>query len=338
MPISKEFKNISMLLVFFVLLALSIFVIFPIIQPVIIGLLLAYLFNPLYKKILKLTKEKNLAAFIILLIIFFCVALPLWFLSPLIINQAFDMYLYLQNVDLAAIFNRILPSLITTELSKDFILTTNRLISSTASKFFISATDSLINLPILFLKLTISFFVLFFGLRDEEDIKNSLKSLSPFDKELEVKLTKNFNGITKSVVYGYIAIGVLQGVLTGIGLLIFKSPQPLFLTMIAIVGAIIPIIGAWIVWIPVSIYFFLSGNIVGAIGLFLWGAILVSWIDNILRPYIVSRKTDVSTVTVFVGMMGGLVSIGIMGLLLGPLILSYLLLLLESYKNKKEEN
>jgi predicted PurR-regulated permease PerM len=270
MPIQKEFKNISMLLVLFVLLALSIFIIFPIVQPVIIGLLLAYLFNPFYRKILKFTREKNLAAFIILLIIFFCVALPLWFLFPLILKQASEIYLYIQKVDIGGIINRILPSLITSDFSKDLILSLNRFISTVANKFFTSATNSLINLPILLLKVTITFFVFFFGLRDEENIRTSLKSLSPFDKELEVKLIKNFNGVTKSVIYGYIFIGILQGILTGIGLFIFKSPQPLFLTLIAIFGAIIPILGAWIVWLPVSIYLFLSGHTIAAVGLFLW--------------------------------------------------------------------
>jgi predicted PurR-regulated permease PerM len=338
MPIQKEFKNISVILFALVLLALSIFIVFPVVQPVIIGLLLAYLFNPLYRKILKFTKEKNLAAFVIILIILLGVALPLWFLFPLILRQAFDMYLYLQKVDIGAILNRILPSLITTDFSKELVLSMNKFISSTANKFFSSATSSLINLPILFLKVTISFFVLFFGLRDEENIRNSLKSFSPFDKEMELKLTKNFNGVTKSVIYGYIFIGILQGVLTGIGLIIFGSPQPLFLTLIAIFGAVIPVLGAWIVWLPVCVYLFLTGHTGAAIGLFLWGAILVSWIDNILRPYIVSKKSNVSTATVFIGMMGGLISMGVIGLLLGPLILSYLLLLLESYKSEKEEN
>jgi len=337
MPIQKEFKNLSILISIIILIALAIFIVFPIVQPVIVGLLLAYLFNPLYRKVLRFTKEKNLAAFIILLILLFCVALPLWFLFPIILKQSFDMYLYLQNIDIGNILNKIIPSLLTTDLSKELTLSLNKFISSSANKFFTSATNYLINIPIFVLKITIAMFVFFFGLRDEENIRNSLKSISPFNKELEEKLIKNFNDITKAVIYGFIVIGILQGLLTGIGLFIFKSPYPLFLTFVAIFGAIIPILGAWIVWIPVSIYLFLTGHTFAALGLFLWGLILVSWIDNIIRPYLVSKKTKVSTATIFIGMMGGLISIGIIGLLIGPLILSYLLLLLESYRNEKED-
>jgi len=338
MLIQKEFKNLAMVLAILVFLALAIFIIYPIAQPVIIGLLLAYLFNPFYRKILKFTKEKNLAAFIILLIVLLGVALPLWFLLPILFKQAFNMYIYLQRVDIGNIINKILPSLITTDLAKDIALSLNKFIATTANKFFTSATSSLINLPMLVLKITITFFVFFFGLRDEENIRNSLKSVSPFNKKLEEKLVKNFNDITKSVIYGYIFIGILQGLLTGLGLLIFRSPEPLFLTAIAVIAAVIPIVGAWIVWVPVSIYLLMTGHTGAAIGLFLWGAILVSWIDNILRPYIVSKNSKVSTATVFIGMMGGLVSIGVLGLILGPLILSYLLLLLESYRSEREKN
>jgi predicted PurR-regulated permease PerM len=337
MTIKKEFKNISMVIAVIIFIGLSIFVVFPIAQPLVIGLLLAYLFNPLYRKILKFTKEKNLAAFIILLIILFCVAIPMWFLFPLILKQSFDLYLILQKIDIGNIINKIIPSLITTDLSKDIAMALNKFIATTANKFFTASTDYLINLPILILKITVTMFIFFFGLRDEENIRNSLKSMSPFNKELEQKLIRNFNDITKSVIYGYLFIGILQGLLTGLGLLIFKVPQPLFLTLIAIIGAVIPIIGAWIIWIPASIYLLMTGHTGAGIGLFLWGAILVSWIDNILRPYIVSKKSKVSTATVFIGMMGGLISIGIIGLILGPLILSYLLLLLESYKSEKEK-
>ncbi|MEM3405661.1 MAG: AI-2E family transporter [Candidatus Pacearchaeota archaeon] len=335
MNTKNEFKNISIIIIIIILLILAIILLYPILQPILIGFLLVYLFYPLYKKILKITKEKNLAAFIIILIILLFLILPMWFLFPKILKQSFEIYLYLQKLDIGAILNRFVPYLTSTIIYQELIININKIFSSSANLLFNSLTNFILNIPLLLMKIAIVFILLFFGLRDSENIKNFLKSISPFEKDVEDKLIKNFGDITKSVIYGQIIIGLIQGILTGIGLFIFKTPQALFLTLIAIICGIIPILGPWIIWIPLSTYFFLSGNILKAIGIFLWGAILVSWIDNFLRPYIVSKKSKVSTASVFIGMIGGLITLGLIGLIIGPLLLSYLFLLIEFYKNKK---
>ncbi len=172
-------------------------------------------------------------------------------------------------------------------------------------------------------------------MRDGVKMKEYLKSISPFSHELEQNISKQFKDITNSVIYGHIAVGVLQGLLTGIGLFIFQVPQALLLTFLAIILSIFPIIGAWLIWIPASVYLLVSGHTGAAIGLFLYGAILVSWIDNVLRPYIVSRKAKLNSGLVIIGMLGGLIVFGILGLIIGPLIIAYLLILLDAYKNKQ---
>ena len=95
----------------------------------------------------------------------------------------------------------------------------------------------------------------------------------------------------------------------------------------------LPMVGPWFVWVPVAIGLFLTGKIGFAIAFSIYCLFFVSTIDNILRPYIVSRKTGVSSVVVLVGMIGGLFVFNILGLILGPLILSYLLLFLKAYKD-----
>lgn len=336
MVIQKEFKNLSMIFPILILLVLSIIVVWPILQAILFGLLLTFIFNPLYKKILAFAKDKNLSAFIILVLILLVVGLPLWFAFPIIIKQAFNIYLYLQKIDLASIFNTILPSLVSTDTSQEIVLSLNKFISNTASNFFNSASSFLVNLPIFLLNITISLFVFFFSLRDQDKLAKNLKLASPFSPELENKLVKKFNEITRAVLYGFILIGILQGILTGVGLLIFKVPQPLFLTVVAIFAAMIPILGAWLVWIPASFFLILSGHTGAGIGLFLWGAIFVSWVDNLMRPYVISKQSNVSIILIFIGMMGGVITMGILGLILGPLILSYLFILLDHYRNQEK--
>jgi predicted PurR-regulated permease PerM len=329
------FKKVSIILALGILAALSIFILWPIATSIVTGLILAYIFYPVYKKMQKIIKEKNTAAVILILLVLFLIILPLWFLIPFMIKQIFDMYLYIQGADVTGFFTKIFPTLVETEISGDFLISFNRFISSTASKIFASASSFLLDLPNVILRTAVVFFVFFFGMRDAELFSSYVRSLSPFSKPVERDLAQKFKEITSSVIYGYVVVGVLQGILTGIGLFVAGVPQALILTLVAIIASMIPIGGAWLVWIPAVIYLFSSGNIFAAIGLALYGAIFISWIDNIIRPYMVARRTKISTAIVLIGMIGGIIVFGLLGLIIGPLILSYLLLILDAYRNKK---
>jgi predicted PurR-regulated permease PerM len=156
----------------------------------------------------------------------------------------------------------------------------------------------------------------------------------PFSPETEEKLFKSSKDVTSSVLYGLILVGLVQGVIIGGGFFIFGVPNALLLTFFAILTGILPIIGPALIWIPVVIYLLIAGNTVPAIGVLVFGLICSS-IDNLLRPIFVSRRTKLNPVVALIGMIGGLFLFGILGVILGPLILSYLLILLDLYRNKK---
>lgn len=331
----NAFKKLSILIALGILAVLSILILWPLITAIITGLILVYVFYPIYKRVFKLVKEKNISALIIILLIVFIIFLPLWFILPLVLKQMFDIYLYAQNIDFLNIIKAVFPTLAETEFSKTLAGSLNTFISSLVKTALSSASQMFLDLPVLALKVVVIFFVLFFGMRDAELFKDYVKSLSPFSKATEKDLENKFKNITSSVIRGFVIIGLLQGILTGIGLFIFGVPQTLVLTIIAIFTSIIPVLGAWVVWVPAVIYLFISGKILMAIGLALYGGLFVSWIDNILRPYIVSKKTKISSAIILVGMIGGLLVFGILGFIIGPLILSYLLLVLDAYREKR---
>ena len=161
-----------------------------------------------------------------------------------------------------------------------------------------------------------------------------IKSLLPFPKDVEKKLFQYSEGITSSVLYGQVVIGIIQGIIAGIGFFIFQVPNPLFLTLLAILAGVLPIIGTALIWLPVAIYLFIAGNTFSTIGVLFFG-VISSTVDNIIRPMIVSRKTSIHSSIVLIGMIGGIFMFGIMGLILGPLILSYLLIIIELYRKRK---
>ena len=186
----------------------------------------------------------------------------------------------------------------------------------------------------MFLNLAVIVFVFFFTIRDADKLGEYVSALSPLKKEKEKAVVKHFHELTYSIIYGHIIVGIIQGIVTGIGLLLFGVPQALLLSILAIFASILPIFGAWLVWVPAAIYLFYIGKTTSAIIFTIYCIVIVSTIDNFLKPYIVSKRTQISSVVVLVGMIGGFFVFGVLGFIIGPLVLAYVILLLNEYKNK----
>jgi len=239
-------------------------------------------------------------------------------------------------MDFITPLKKIFPTLFSSEeFSAEIGATIYSFVTKMTSSLMTSLTRIITNFVNLFLQSLIVFFTLFFVLRDKEKLLTYIKSLLPFPKDIEKKLFESSKGITSSVIYGQVIIGMIQGIIVGIGFLIFKIPNALFLTLLATVAGILPIIGTTIIWLPVLIYLFIAGNTFQAIGIGIFGIVSAS-IDNFLRPLFVSKKTDMHPLLILIGMIGGFFFFGILGFILGPLILAYVLIILELYRIKRD--
>ncbi|MCH7568237.1 MAG: AI-2E family transporter [Nanoarchaeota archaeon] len=330
---NREIRRLSVLALISLLVVLSFLVLRPILLSITTGLILAYAFIPVYKRIYSVLKEKNTSALAVSILVLLILFIPAWFLIPLVIQQAFDMFTFTQTIDIVGFVNKIFPAA-SEQFQKEITSVAINFIGKITSASLNALVGFLLELPTVLLHLAVIIFVFFFTLRDHEKLAEFVSGISPFKKEKEKILVKQFKEITSSIVFGYVVIGIIQGIVTGIGLLIFGVPKAILLTIFAIFASIIPMIGPWLIWVPAAIFLFATGGAGAAIGFTLYSAILVSSIDNILRPYIVARKTGISPVIVLVGMIGGLFVFGILGILLGPLILSYLILFLRAYKER----
>ena len=328
-------KAVGVILIIF-LIILSYILVKPILAAIIWGLIFAYIFYPLYKKINKIIKNKSLSALIIVLIILAIIMLLLWFLTPIFIKQSFNIYNYIQNLDWAKQIQELFPGL-KEQVSKDFLLSINNFIGKIANIALNSFVNIIIEFPKIVLYLFIGSLTFFFVLRDGDQLVQYAKEISPLTKESGKKFFVQFKNITKSIVYGQVIVGLVQGIACGIGLLIFGVPNALLLTLVAIILAVFPIIGPMLVWIPASIYLALSGNLGAGIGLAVYGIIVVSWIDNVTRAILVTKRVKMHPLLIWIGMMGGLLAFGILGLVLGPLIIAYLIIVLDFYKKGKFE-
>jgi predicted PurR-regulated permease PerM len=329
----KLVKEISAIVVIILFGVLVFFAIQPLIYAILWGLILGYVFMPVYNKILHYVKNDYLAASITLILSVLIILIPMWFIVPLVIQQIFEIYKFSQAMDLQGFVNSIFPGA-STQFVAQFGATLNTMIGKLASVVMSSLVDMSLNVPLILVDVFVAGFVFFFTLKDADKIKAFVKSISPLSKAKEKIVIKQFKDITYSTVYGRFLVGKVQGLLAGLGFLIFGVKNALVFTMLSVFLAVLPVLGVFLVWIPVAIYMFAAGNVAMAIAFVLYNLVLVSNVDNLLMAYIVSKRTSLSPVFALISCIGGLFLFGVTGLVLGPLIFAYFIILVDLYRNR----
>lgn len=166
----------------------------------------------------------------------------------------------------------------------------------------------------------IMLFTMYYFLVYGRDYLSKLLFSLPLNSKDEKRLLEKFTSVTRATLKGTFIIGAIQGAMGGIAMWIAGIPNTLFWGVIMAVFAIIPAIGPAIVWFPASIFLFIQGETTAGISLFLFGAIAISNIDNLLRPRLVGREAQLPDLMILFGTLGGLALFGAVGLIIGPII------------------
>jgi predicted PurR-regulated permease PerM len=326
----KDLINYVLIIGLFILAGI---ILYPIAYSIIWGILFAYICYPVHKWISKKIKNKFLSALFVCVGFFLIIITIGGVIIGAVFRQGVNFFLFMQKTNFVDIIKQILPNFLSSSpISENVISSINSYITNFIATYINYFTQMLSSLPSLIIKLAVVIFTFFFALKDGKEAIEYLKTLSPFKKETEDKFFNKLKDVTNSVLIGQIIVGIIQGLMAGIGYYIFGVPNIALLTIATCITAIIPIFGAWLIWVPVDIYLFSSGDTTSAFGLLIYGLFLVSIIDNVLRSLIVSRRTKINTGIVTIGMLGGLFVFGFLGLLIGPLILAYVLLVIELYR------
>lgn len=327
----KDVKKFSLIALLILLVVLAFLIVRPILLSVLGGLILAYIFLPLHKFLVKVVKSKTISAFIVSIFLLAIILLPLWYFLPLISKQIFQLFKVTQDLDLIPIIKTIFPSA-SDQFMNQISLTVKTAISNLTSSIINSTVDTLINFVMISVHAFIGVFVFFYTLKDEEKLSQFASGLLPLSKNQERLFIQQFKDITKSLLYGQVVAGIIQGATASLALYVFGVPNALILSIAALIFSIIPLIGPGFVYVPVTIYMLIGGNPLFAIGYFLFNVLIVSTIDNVFRAHFMSKKTNLSEAVVLIGMIGGLLMFNVLGLIIGPLILAYLITFLRAYK------
>ena len=175
--------------------------------------------------------------------------------------------------------------------------------------------------------LVMMLFLLFFFLRDGEDMVQRALSLVPMPAERQGHLVEHLSAVTRAVVFGSLLTAVVQGTLVGISFALVGLPSPVVFGALAIIAALVPLVGSTLVWGPGAAVLAFNGRWGAAIFIVLWGTVVISMVDNIIRPLFISGRAQISTLPVFLGLIGGLSAFGPIGMVLGPVIVALALAL-----------
>jgi predicted PurR-regulated permease PerM len=178
----------------------------------------------------------------------------------------------------------------------------------------------------------ITFYFLFYFLRDRRLALGAVALLSPLSRPDMSALNAKVADTIRATVYGTIAVAMIQGLLGGLMFWWLGLPTPLLWGIIMGLLAIIPVLGAFIVWIPAAIFLWLTGHPGNALILIVWGTIVVGGIDNLIYPMLVGNRLKMHTVPTFISLVGGLIVFGAPGLILGPVVLTVTMFLVEYWR------
>jgi predicted PurR-regulated permease PerM len=326
-------------LIFFIILfaaigVLAFFVFLPFMSVIAAAMIFAVVMQPLYNKVLvKIGNHKNIAAGLVVIVISFVLISLLSLIVTNVFSESKDLYSrvtsgegdYLNTLTMAIEkpINRFLPNYsIDLRGYADGVLDfvkkyAGTVVSTTASSVFY---------------IFLGMIAFFFFLRDGKLFRDQLVSISPLKDEIDTYIIRKMKESINTVVKGTLLIALIQGLLVGIGFVIFGVPNPTLWGSIAVICAIIPGAGTAIIALPAIVFLVLHGTTGAAIGLALWQLMLVGLIDNLLAPYLYGRGSNVHHVLILFSVLGGLAFFGPIGFLFGPLVITLLFVLLQVYR------
>lgn len=203
-----------------------------------------------------------------------------------------------------------------------------------ASHYLLSiGAAAVTNLLSFVLDTVVVFFSLFFFFREGKSIRQGLSAMLPLSTDQTERL---FTGISETMIanlYGGLAVSAAQGILAGLSFWVLGLSAPILWALVTALMSLVPVVGSALVWGPASILLFLTGHWVKALVLLGWGAAVVGQVDVVVRPYVVSAHVKVHTLLVFFALLGGVEAFGIIGIFVGPIVLSVTLAVLDMLRS-----
>lgn len=312
----------------------------PFLGSLILAAVFAFLFHPIYQNLRSSLKgRESVAALLTTLLAIILIIVPLALLGTQIFNESSQLYQSLvsesKNGFVGSMENILNQARTVFPIPPDFEFDLGQYVREGLEVLIQNLGAVFSSLAKMLLNSFVFLAAFYFFLKDGEKLKEYLVVLSPLaDSDDELIVSRLKLGVSAAI-KGNLAVGLVQGTLTGIGFTIFGVPNAALWGGVAAVAALIPGIGTALVIIPAIIFLFLTGNTFGGTGLLVWGLTAVGLIDNFLGPRLIGRGMRLHPLAAFIAVLGGLAFFGPLGFILGPLAISVCLALIDIYSSLK---
>ncbi len=312
----------------------------PFIEVLMWAAVLVIVFYPVYKRIVARTKSPGWSAVLACLLVIVTILLPLSLITAALVNEVANVAQNLQQNAVtildpdSPVTGRALRWLsqyvdIERLRSQKFIAERLQSMSGAIAGRTLGVVGGLVGI------IVETFFVIFtmyYLFRDGDRLRDALRDALPLEKSQSHEIFSRTRDVISASVYGVLVIATIQGVLGGLAFWVLGLPSPLVWGVVMLFLSMIPVAGAFIVWVPAAIYLVASGAWVKAIILAAWGTLVIGTVDNFLRPKLVGEKTKLHELLIFFSVLGGLQVFGILGLVLGPVVVAITLALLDVFR------
>ena len=343
----ERYKQYIPFIIMVVLAILTFLIIKPFLVAIIIGALLAYLLSRFYKYLLLKTSKSSLSAFMVCIVAFLVVVIPSIFFIKVLVQQSFALFI-LGKQKLATGFvsncsNSICDTIKIYSNDPSVRYQIQEFLGATTNWIVDKGSNFLLSVPQMVIGLFISFVSMYYFLKDGNRFIQKINRFFSTNEEKYGYVLSRLKKIMHGIIYGYGLVALIQGLLGWLGFFIFGVSSPVFWGMIMGILGLFPLIGSAIVWGPAALMLILQGifqnsnsMIARGIGLGIYSALLISSLDNTLKPKLMGQKAKVHPGVMMVGLIGGIFFFGPIGVILGPLTLALLIVLIDAYIIEKK--
>jgi predicted PurR-regulated permease PerM len=312
----------------------------PFIEVLIWAAVLVIVFQPVHQRLLARTKKPGWTAALSCLLVIATILIPLTLVTLAVINEASGMTQALQNT-VSSLLDPNLPvtgralnwlsQYIDVEQlrSQQYITEKLKGLSGQIAGRTLGVVGGIAGVLI---EIFFVIFTMFYLFRDGELIINWLRDVLPLERRQSQEVFARTSDVISASVNGVVVIAIVQGALGGLAFWVLGLPGALLWGVVMLFMSMIPMAGAFVVWVPAAIFLALTGHWGKAVLLTIWGAVVIGSIDNFLRPKLVGEKARLHELLIFFSVLGGLQVFGVLGIIVGPVIAAVALALMEVFK------
>lgn len=325
----SKIKNGFFIVLMLLIIYLAARVVWPYISYIILSVIIAYTLRPLYLWLEQRIKRPWLSSIIMVLLVLIVLVAPGFFIVKSLIDQSTHALSSLRGADINSI-NQYLSNLSGQDINLGTTIDTA--VSNIQNVLFRESLNLISSIADIVIGLVIMFFTMYYAFKDGSSIFENIVDALPLRKDHTKVLVGEVQLVTNAVIYGQLVTAMVQGTVAGIGYIIFQIPNPIFWGFVTGVMSFLPIVGTPIIFIPLGIVELVNGNFGSGIGILAYGLIMIMNIDNVIKPFIISERSQLNAAMILIGVVGGIKAFGFMGFILGPMVLGLLVTFLKVFR------